>query len=86
MYREDEHLLSGLVGLLVAIWVCRGWGQGCYKLAGCHQEWWERLWWIYDGRKERDYQMLIRMRKHKALFGDRSINNNGKGFKLNNYY
>ncbi|MGX9273489.1 recombinase family protein [Pantoea ananatis] len=39
----------------------------------------------YEG-KEWDYQMLIRMRKNKALYGERTLNINGKAFKLDNYY
>ncbi|TWD33392.1 recombinase family protein [Pantoea sp. SJZ147] len=39
----------------------------------------------YEG-KEWDYQMLMRMRKNKALYGERTLNINGKSFKLDNYY
>lgn len=39
----------------------------------------------YEG-KEWDYQMLIRMRKNKALYGERTLNINGNPFKLDNYY
>ncbi len=39
----------------------------------------------YEG-KEWDYQMLIRMRKNKALYGERTLNINGKPFKLDGYY
>lgn len=39
----------------------------------------------YEG-KEWDYQMLIRMRKNNALYGERTLNINGNPFKLDNYY